>query len=63
MERIFAPALVACIAEGRSPHISEFEELVAAVLREAFVGVPTLAAKRCAELVADFAFHGARMFR
>jgi len=62
MERMFPRALVACIAEGRSPQLNEFEDLAATVLRQAFKGCATNG-KRLAEVVADIAFHGRRTFR
>ena len=58
MERIFPHALVACIAEGRSPHTGEFEEIMSRLLREALAGRPLAEARRLAKAMADMAFHG-----
>ena len=63
MERMFPHALVACIAEGRSPQLTEFEDLAATVLREAFAGLSTGCARKLANIVADVAFHGRRTVR
>ena len=63
MERMFPRALVACIAEGRSPHLAEFNDLSATVVRQAFSGRPGGCAKKLADVVADIAFHGRRTFR
>ena len=63
MHRIFPRPLVTCIAEGRSPHIAEFEDLAATVLRQSFAGCSRDNAAKFAERVADVAFHGRRTFR
>jgi hypothetical protein len=38
MQRIFPPALVACISEGRAPYPGEVQGLAVKILREAFSG-------------------------
>ena len=58
MQGVFPRALVACIAEGRSPTQSEFDQLTTNVLRQAFGNCSATKAQRLAEAVADFAFHG-----
>jgi|GEM_PF-922201 len=58
MQGIFPRALVACISEGRSPTASEFDQLTANVLLQAFGNWSAAKAQRLAEVVADFAFNG-----
>lgn len=58
MHRIFPRALVACIAEARSPEPWEFEEVAAKVLREAFGGRAEARLRRLAGLVANEALRG-----
>lgn len=62
MERIFPRALVACIAEGRSPQLAEFEDVVAGV-RRAFAGIAVASPGNLPEIIADIAFHGCRTCR
>lgn len=58
MERIFPRALVACIAEGRPPKLSELQEVATNVLQQAFAGWSVDNARRLAEVVADAALNG-----
>jgi hypothetical protein len=44
--------------EGRSPHLAEFQEVAAGVLRDAFAGLTIGNAKKQADVIADMAFHG-----
>lgn len=63
MQPAFPRPLVACIAEGRSPTVNEFDQLTASVLLQAFGNCSAVKAQRLAEAVADFAFHGRPTFR
>jgi len=58
MHRLFPRALVACIAEARSPEPWEFEEVAAKVLRETFGGRAEERFHRLAGLVAYKALTG-----
>jgi len=63
VQRVFPRPLIACIAEGRSPHLNEFDDLATRIVRESFANIASGKAKRLADLIADAAFHGRRTFR